>query len=501
MGDYGRSRVSKLGSSNDQEEWQWMFPKSRKRSAGVNTQAKRGRVHVSNPNYGDLKKVTTSIFITNFPPNSSVHEIWKHVERWGKIADVYISPRLTKSGRKFGFVRFVGITDVRRLIMDLRTVWIGSYHLFADLVKDTDQAHTVKHIDPPKYVSQTNKPIKNAVKDTSFAELLKNGSQRRISSKPVLPERKVVSIPISDCIDVKRANFIMGKVVDPSSIPNLPLLFAKEGFLDVSFRYIEGRWIGLAFPNTELALKFDSCLALKGCFSSLQILSSSFIPDERCVWVDFIGLPVVATTPAVLKRIGHLWGEFMFFGDDEDEPLASGKVCIITKIKSPINEPVLVDIEGHSFEVWAKEFANWAPTMQSVIDSSDSEMDDDEAYDEANSYNNVEDVEFKKSDPSHVDAEANSYINVEDVATKISDPTHVEDSFKKDCDNNGSKEHSPFFGLDNLEVKQNGSKENADHVSSSSGPSKPPGFEEYIRFLSQSLASDNRNVEVLATAK
>jgi hypothetical protein len=60
----------------------------------------------------------------------------------------------------------------------------------------------------------------------------------------------------------------------------------------------------MAFPNKEQALKFDVGSELKKCFSSLRNLSNSFI---RTNVVDFIGLPVVATTPALLKRIGQLW--------------------------------------------------------------------------------------------------------------------------------------------------------------------------------------------------
>ncbi|KAK9072174.1 hypothetical protein SSX86_008606 [Deinandra increscens subsp. villosa] len=255
-------------SSLDNDKDQWLFPKNRFRSSSkVGNMHQERRVHQRNPNFTDLQKVSTSIFITNFPHDASTSEIWKHCEEWGKVADVYISPRLTKSGRKFGF-----------------------------------------------------------------------------GSTIITSQKKRVSIPVDECLDAKATDFFMGKVVDPLCIPNLRSLFVKEGFSEVRFRYIGGRWVGMAFNNVESALKFDSCVALKNIFTSLKLLSNSFIPDERCIWVDFIGLPVVATTPAVVKRI--------------------------------------VELDGHLFEIRAKEFANWAPSYRFYESSSSDDSEEEDTYEE-----------------------------------------------------------------------------------------------------------------------
>ncbi|KAK9063023.1 hypothetical protein SSX86_016893 [Deinandra increscens subsp. villosa] len=380
----GKDAGSGKQSFHDNDLDEWMFPKRKHRSQPSSKNMipdRKERLH-TNPNYHDLKKVSTSVFITNFPPDTSTQELWKYYDQWGRVSDVYISSRRTKLGRKFGFVRFVGVKDIKKLIINLRTIWIGSYHVFADEVRENikprESAPPIIPIRENHVHDETNVASK-VVK--SFADLLKPiiNSQKEETTKQTLKKR--VSISLDDCIEAKSSNFHMGKVTDPLCIPNLPTLFVKEGFHEVRFRYIGGRWVGLSFPNVNLALKFDACTVLKNCFSELQILSNSFIPDEKCVWLDIVGLPVVASTPAVLKRIGELWGEFMFFGNDKDEPLANGKVCIITKCSNNIDESIVVDVGSFSFDVKVKEFEKWVPSLRFHEDSSSSEDDSEEEGD------------------------------------------------------------------------------------------------------------------------
>ncbi|GAB4836879.1 hypothetical protein Ancab_001790, partial [Ancistrocladus abbreviatus] len=40
-----------------------------------------------------------------------------------------------KNGKKFGFIRFVNVNNLDKLITDLNQVWIGSYKIFANLAK------------------------------------------------------------------------------------------------------------------------------------------------------------------------------------------------------------------------------------------------------------------------------------------------------------------------------------------------------------------------------
>ncbi|KAK9064848.1 hypothetical protein SSX86_016230 [Deinandra increscens subsp. villosa] len=219
--------------NNDLDEW--MFPKRKHRSQPSSKNMipdRKERPH-TNPNFHDLQKVSTSVFITNFPPDTSSQELWKYCDQWGRVSDVYISSRRTKSGRKFGFVRFVGVKDMKNLINNLRTIWIGSCHVFADEVRENFKPRqTARPIIPitEKHVHDETNVASKVVK--SFAEPIIN-SQKEEAPKQTLKKR--VSISLDECIEAKSSNFLMGKVLDPLCIPNLPTLFVKEGFHGVRF--------------------------------------------------------------------------------------------------------------------------------------------------------------------------------------------------------------------------------------------------------------------------
>ncbi|ESW06482.1 hypothetical protein PHAVU_010G051400, partial [Phaseolus vulgaris] len=55
--------------------------------------------------------------------------LWKVFQRWGRILDVFISRKLNARNRRFGFVRFHGVSDAHSLERKLDAIWIGTWKL------------------------------------------------------------------------------------------------------------------------------------------------------------------------------------------------------------------------------------------------------------------------------------------------------------------------------------------------------------------------------------
>ncbi|GJU23680.1 RNA-directed DNA polymerase, eukaryota [Tanacetum coccineum] len=87
------------------------------------------------PNSKNLHHISITIFVTNFPTTVSSKDLWKLCDRQGVVADVYIARKLSKSGRRFGFVHFIKNPDQANLLEDLNKIWIGSHHLFASIAR------------------------------------------------------------------------------------------------------------------------------------------------------------------------------------------------------------------------------------------------------------------------------------------------------------------------------------------------------------------------------
>ncbi|CAI9259401.1 unnamed protein product [Lactuca saligna] len=78
-----------------------------------------------------------SLFVTNFPDFVQAEDIQRvcgrACSRLGKIIGVFIAKKLSKLGKRFGFIRFSGDCNCDSLLKQLHEVWFGSYKLFASL--------------------------------------------------------------------------------------------------------------------------------------------------------------------------------------------------------------------------------------------------------------------------------------------------------------------------------------------------------------------------------
>lgn len=76
-------------------------------------------------------KDTTSFYVTNFPETMMFSDLWRVCNRIRKVVGVFISKSKSRLGKRFGFIRFVGVKDSDAMIKTLCGVWFGYYKLFA----------------------------------------------------------------------------------------------------------------------------------------------------------------------------------------------------------------------------------------------------------------------------------------------------------------------------------------------------------------------------------
>ncbi|GJW59292.1 RNA-directed DNA polymerase, eukaryota [Tanacetum coccineum] len=83
----------------------------------------------------DVAKISTSVFITNFPESFSAKELFHSCKQYGHVVDSFIPTKRSKSGKRFGFVRFISVFNEERLVNNLCTVWIDRYKLHANIAR------------------------------------------------------------------------------------------------------------------------------------------------------------------------------------------------------------------------------------------------------------------------------------------------------------------------------------------------------------------------------
>ncbi|GKB27055.1 hypothetical protein Tco_0866456 [Tanacetum coccineum] len=290
---------------------------------------------------------------------------------WGVVIDVYMQQAIqkNKSGHRFGFVRFKNVNDINQLVSNLRVTWMGGFHLFADVTK---YGRTNNRLEERSGDSKPNKgmntqPVRdNANVFQSFNSYAKavlgnksvgvsgNNDACNSGEKPVRvsvsnkeneesSNEALMFISEDDCIDFDgMERSILAKVKDLSVITDLLKYMSSEGFVDVGLRYVGGRWVWLEFDSTDQVESVKNSKVLNELFLELKDVSYDFIPDERCVWIDLVGLPLASWAPEVYKKLGGRWG------------------CKSFK----------VSYRNRSYCITATEFAYWAPNIESTEDKS-----------------------------------------------------------------------------------------------------------------------------------
>ncbi|GJY89595.1 RNA-directed DNA polymerase, eukaryota [Tanacetum coccineum] len=154
----------------------------------------------------DVLKISTSVFVTNFPEQASAKDLWNACKQYGHVVDAFIPNKRSKAGKRFGFVRFIKVFDVERLVGNLCTVWIGRHRIHANAAR----------FHRPKGSTSSHQPaMKGKIRDSSIGNTKDNGHRDDVSSY---------------------ANVVK----EVGVLENLKVALGNEGFTDIDLRYMGG---------------------------------------------------------------------------------------------------------------------------------------------------------------------------------------------------------------------------------------------------------------------
>jgi len=89
----------------------------------------------------------TTFFFSNFLQGYGEMDMVKVFQRQARVKEVFISRRLNRCGRRFGFVRFFEVRNVGRLEKELDSLYVGNMKL---------------HVNISKYRRHQKEPVKEA---------------------------------------------------------------------------------------------------------------------------------------------------------------------------------------------------------------------------------------------------------------------------------------------------------------------------------------------------
>ncbi|GJZ80915.1 nucleotide-binding alpha-beta plait domain-containing protein [Tanacetum coccineum] len=191
----------------------------------------------------DVNRVSTSIFVTNFPDSFTAKELFHACKQYGHVVDSFIPMKRSKGGKRFGFVRFINVFNVDRLGSNLCTIWVDRSKFQANIArfhrpplnsnkvteKKNVESHRGGYHVPRKDGGDMGKSFVNVVKSNTRSGSVECDSTPAI----VLDEECLYSKDLT--------NSLLGRVKEFASLTNLKMALQNEGFADINVKYM-GEW-------------------------------------------------------------------------------------------------------------------------------------------------------------------------------------------------------------------------------------------------------------------
>ncbi|GKD47616.1 RNA-directed DNA polymerase, eukaryota [Tanacetum coccineum] len=295
----------------------------------------------------DVVKISLSVYITNFPDSCSAKDLFHQCKQYGHVVNSFIPNKKSKSGKQFGFVRFINVFNEERLVNNLCTVWIGRYKLQANLARFK---RTLVNVDKTQ--------SKNEGSNMGSSNLLKKQ----------VDVDKGVNVPNSSSNSyvqvVSGAKHSRGhgnselKVKEFASLANLKVAFAN----------------GCDSAGIS-KITYMACICVGSWFSCIKQAVLDFVVDGRIAWVEIEGVPFKLWSNNTFKRIANRWGELLDIDDQEEACYHSKRLCIYMKSGRSILENFKIIHRGKVFWIRASETPGWVPDFADEPDDEDQEDD------------------------------------------------------------------------------------------------------------------------------
>nr|GEU96677.1 RNA-directed DNA polymerase, eukaryota [Tanacetum cinerariifolium] len=325
----------------------------------------------------DVDKISTSVYITNFPESTSAKELFQVCKQYGHVVDSFILNKRSKIGKRFGFIKFINVFSEERLINNLCTVWINRFKLHANIARFNrstgkkegngikkpfvNSAPTVKEVSVGK--SGHDKSYIGAFKGDNKMETEVKTSEHSI----VLGDECVLSKNI--------AKSLFGRVKEFASLANLKRALGNKGFMDIVIKYMGELWVMMEFKSDETILKFKESVSVMSWFSQVIDGTNEFEVEGRIVRVEVEveveGVPFRLWIDNTFTRIVNKWGKLLDVDDQDETCFHSKRLCIYIKAGKSIREDFKIIHRGKPYWIRAIETPGWVPDFSDESDDED----------------------------------------------------------------------------------------------------------------------------------
>lgn len=101
----------------------------------------------------------SSFYVTKFPKSIESSAMWHACACFGKVVDVFISPKKSQIGKHFAFCGFSGICNLDHMVKKLCDVWFGYFKLFSSIFRIFKTIASLSHNAVKSKVEKQQVPV------------------------------------------------------------------------------------------------------------------------------------------------------------------------------------------------------------------------------------------------------------------------------------------------------------------------------------------------------
>ncbi|KAL8543949.1 hypothetical protein ACS0TY_004482 [Phlomoides rotata] len=340
-----------------------------------------------------------TFFFQNFPESCDWKVLHKSFNAVEKVRDIYISKRVDKVGRRFGFVRFG--SHVNRVVVqkELNDIWFGSYKLRANVARfnrsreGKDHSNQQKEATPPSYIPPCG------YGDRSFVEVVSGGIRDSWLSKSVSPQynQNMGGMSYESSEEDRRylKQSFLGFLKEDFLWIDIGSKIQEKGEGLVAVKYLGGSLV-LLHPIKPEMIKIEDLECFTTWFDSFKQWSDDIVDYNRIIWTNWFGVPMHAWNTKFFNQFSCHLGQLIKI--DEDTRLKRKLQIARILIRTPYHElprtPIAVTIDGKIFHIRVREEG------EDLEEDSEDRSSEDVTDDDGESDYDLEEAESDTDDSS-----------------------------------------------------------------------------------------------------
>ncbi|MED6181071.1 hypothetical protein PIB30_016214 [Stylosanthes scabra] len=320
-----------------------------------------------------------TIFADNFPDTISKRELFLEFGYDGWINDIYISRKQRRVMKSpFAFIRFNAYASAMRAIKRLNgSLWKGkTISVSLAKFKRSEKPQTVggngtrqgKTKWVWRVISKENKKDRTDEQRSLYQEQGKGAIARKVVETTADESKR-------DILD----RSLMGVMMKPMNLQSVGAQIHEKwkGEGEIVCRDVGPYKCLLTFESPEIRDVVMSDLELANIFDEIRPHWEIFSSHSRRVWIEVLGLPVIAWSATTFEKVAKLWGNLVL-ADYRTEHCLSftvARLLIDSYEWSNISEWVRLKVDGREIEIHVREFGGEIYSIQTHPCSSDGVID------------------------------------------------------------------------------------------------------------------------------